>query len=75
MCKGKGYFCELCSPQKQRDDYDILFPFDDAVSVFVCTKCSAVFHRDCWMKKNLSTCPRCERLQERQSLLEEPLDP
>lgn len=84
VCKEKGYFCELCPPRKKTDKVDdedarsekqccdeILFPFDDVVSVYVCTKCSAVFHRECWSKKDLRSCPRCERLQERRCLLQE----
>ncbi|XP_034255845.1 differentially expressed in FDCP 8 homolog isoform X2 [Thrips palmi] len=79
VCQKKGYYCELCPPRKKEDgdrpkqqfDEDILFPFDDAISVFVCDKCSAVFHRECWMKKVMSSCPRCNRRKER-SLLQEP---
>ncbi|KAJ1525302.1 hypothetical protein ONE63_010124 [Megalurothrips usitatus] len=84
VCKQKGYYCELCPPrkkheeegaehQKQRRDV-ILFAFDDDKLVFVCSKCSAVFHRECWMRKTSGACPRCDRLQERQSLLQEPID-
>lgn len=84
MCKKKGYFCELCLPKKNDDerknysqkpqDQDIIFPFDDVKLVYVCAKCSAVFHRDCWIEKRLGACPRCDRLEERRSLLQETLD-
>lgn len=33
-------------------------------------RCGAVYHRACWIRKNM-TCPKCKRLRERQSLLEE----
>lgn len=81
-CQKKGFYCELCPPRKKKEESDnhpeqqlddILFPFDDAMSVFVCDKCSAVFHRECWMKKVMSSCPRCNRRKQR-SLLQESIN-
>lgn len=85
-CKEKGYYCELCLPPKKQSEEnnesvdlreksnEILFSFDDPMYVFVCGKCTAVFHRDCWVRKgNLVSCPRCER-QLKRSLLQEQVD-
>lgn len=72
MCQKKAYYCELCLPQKKEAEnsdrhspQQLLFPFDDPISVYVCDKCSAVFHRKCWMKKVMSSCPRCTRRKQR----------
>ncbi|GLG98815.1 hypothetical protein R5R35_002504 [Gryllus longicercus] len=56
LCYGRGYVCELC------DDSEVIFPFDTVAAI--CQKCSTVFHKNCWMKKN-HHCPKCARIQER----------
>lgn len=64
-CRGKGYYCELC-----KDPHDILYPF--SVNGAVCTKCNAVYHKNCFHRKK-KNCPRCVRLTVKrtsQSLIE-----
>ena len=55
-CHGRGHICGLCCVG------DILFPFQENTSV--CPECSAVFHRDCYMKRK-GFCNRCSRRAER----------
>ena len=59
LCYGRGFVCELC------DDDEVIFPFDSAAAE--CPKCSTVFHRNCWTKKN-HQCPKCVRIEKRASL-------
>ncbi|XP_047098250.1 differentially expressed in FDCP 8 homolog A isoform X1 [Schistocerca piceifrons] len=56
VCYGRGYVCELC------EEDQVIFPFDS--SAVSCIKCSTVFHRNCWSRKN-QQCPKCLRLEER----------
>ncbi|XP_064640629.1 differentially expressed in FDCP 8 homolog B-like isoform X2 [Lineus longissimus] len=56
LCQVKGFICELC------DSQEILFPFDN--HAIVCSQCSAVLHRHCYMKRE-NSCPRCERRNKR----------
>lgn len=60
LCSGKGYVCEICS------NIEVLFPFDDGA--LHCKKCTTVFHRACWLRKN-QKCPKCARMEYRRSLL------
>ncbi|XP_071824522.1 differentially expressed in FDCP 8-like [Apostichopus japonicus] len=53
LCRAKGFICELCRAE------ELIFPFD--IIAIACSQCSAVFHRDCFFKKN-GVCPKCERL-------------
>lgn len=57
ICTGKGFICEICSNR------EAIFPYDDG-SV-KCDICNAVFHRACWLRKNLK-CPKCIRIKGRQ---------
>lgn len=61
VCYGKGYHCEICG------NNEIIFPFDDAA--VPCNKCNSIYHRVCWIRKNM-TCPKCIRLEKRRSLQE-----
>lgn len=59
ICSGKGYLCEICG------NNETIFPYDDAA--VQCTsdeKCQSIYHRVCWIRKNMK-CPKCLRLQER----------
>lgn len=56
ICKGHGYYCELC------DCDQILYPFDDGAAI--CPQCSWTFHTECFLRNNRQ-CPRCARKQER----------
>ena len=56
VCQGKGFICEICNSG------EALFPFDMMISI--CSKCSAVFHSDCFSFVDKS-CPRCKRKQEK----------
>lgn len=60
LCTGKGYVCEICS------NIEVLFPFDDGA--IHCKRCTTVFHRACWLRKN-ARCPKCARLDHRRSQL------
>lgn len=60
LCSGKGYVCEICS------NIEVLFPFDDGA--IQCKRCTTVFHRACWLRKN-QKCPKCARMEYRRSLL------
>lgn len=60
LCTGKGYLCEICN------NVEVLFPFDDGA--IHCKNCRTVYHRACWVRKNLK-CPRCARMEYRRSLL------
>ncbi|XP_054276397.1 differentially expressed in FDCP 8 homolog [Macrosteles quadrilineatus] len=52
ICSGQGYICELC------DDKDnVIFPFYS--NVHVCSECSWVYHKTCWLRT--LTCRKCER--------------
>nr|XP_039252548.1 differentially expressed in FDCP 8-like [Styela clava] len=59
VCQAKGFICEICNSG------ETLFPFDFGVST--CTKCHAVFHRDCFTCID-TLCPRCERFQKKKKL-------
>lgn len=59
LCTGRGYLCEICS------NNEVLFPFDDGA--IHCKKCTTVFHRACWLRKN-QNCPKCARVEHRRSL-------
>uniref|UniRef100_A0A182IWH1 Uncharacterized protein n=1 Tax=Anopheles atroparvus TaxID=41427 RepID=A0A182IWH1_ANOAO len=56
ICSGKAYICELCNHD------EILFPFDE--DIFSCTRCNAVSHRGCYLRKNMK-CAKCTRLRKR----------
>jgi len=56
LCQAKGYICELC------EEREVLFPFDNMA--IVCSQCSAVYHRHCYMRRN-RFCPKCARLSQR----------
>lgn len=61
-----GYLCEICS------NNEVIFPYDDAA--VRCTKCSAIFHRACWIRKS-NKCPKCIRIEERKlKVVEEEID-
>ncbi|ELT95789.1 hypothetical protein CAPTEDRAFT_101688 [Capitella teleta] len=56
VCQGKGFICELC------DEDEVLFPFDSIA--IVCSQCSTVLHRHCYMRRN-QKCPKCIRMNLR----------
>lgn len=56
ICKGRGFFCELCKEQK------VIFPFEE--NVITCPKCDTTYHLFCWVKNN-QECTKCNRLLER----------
>lgn len=58
ICYGKGYHCEICSNK------EIIFPFDDAA--VPCRKCNSIYHRVCWIRKNMN-CVKCKRLENRRT--------
>ncbi|XP_072013027.1 differentially expressed in FDCP 8-like [Amphiura filiformis] len=60
LCQARGFICELCNTD------EVLYPFD--IIAAVCSQCSAVFHRDCFYKKD-GECPRCLRLTKRSAEL------
>lgn len=65
LCQAKGFICELCGVGKA------IFPFE-VHTTHQCAECGACFHLECWVAfpeggTNVS-CPRCDRLQERQRL-------
>lgn len=53
ICTGKGYLCEICG------NNEVMFPYDDGG--LQCDKCMAMYHRACWVRKNL-TCTKCVRM-------------
>lgn len=59
LCTGRGYLCEICN------NIEVLFPFDDGA--VHCKKCSAVYHRACWLRKN-QKCPKCTRMENRKAI-------
>lgn len=59
LCQARGFICELCG-----DSSETLFPFDSIATV--CSQCSYVLHRHCFVKKG-SQCPRCERKNKRKA--------
>ncbi|VDI80656.1 Hypothetical predicted protein [Mytilus galloprovincialis] len=59
LCRARGFICELC-----KDHTETLFPFDSVA--IVCSQCSYVLHRHCFIKKG-SQCPRCERKNKRKA--------
>ncbi|KJH49156.1 phorbol esters/diacylglycerol binding domain protein [Dictyocaulus viviparus] len=61
ICRGNGFYCELCDGSDGRDQ--IIFPFSKKVSM--CQKCFAVFHSKCFETHN-SFCTRCERRKKRE---------
>ncbi|XP_033210061.1 differentially expressed in FDCP 8 homolog isoform X2 [Belonocnema kinseyi] len=65
LCKGRGHLCELCGND------EVIFPWD--VSAISCRICSAVHHRVCWTKKD-HHCPKCRRIEQRRSLLDNSID-
>jgi len=54
-CRGKGFICEIC------ENVQVIFPFDSATHQ--CTDCRAVFHKDCFAKRE--SCPKCLRFSNR----------
>lgn len=65
-CQAKGFICEICTNGNE------LFPFDSIASS--CTKCGAVYHKECFMSlTGVKGCPRCSRIEEKESrILVEP---
>ncbi|PAV60848.1 hypothetical protein WR25_02268 [Diploscapter pachys] len=63
ICKGNGFYCELCETQDKSNE--IIFPFSDDVSL--CPICLASFHTKCFEKHSMH-CPRCERRKRRLEL-------
>ncbi|CAG0912657.1 unnamed protein product [Notodromas monacha] len=61
VCRGQGHLCGLCDGKNE-----ILYPFDKTSSV--CPMCSAVFHRECYMKFK-GNCARCNRRASRQGMM------
>ena len=56
ICSGRGFICEICRDKKP------VYPFNlDTTSQ--CRDCHTVFHSAC--SKQLSNCPKCERLEAR----------
>jgi len=56
VCSGRGFICELCKDRRP------VYPFNlDTTSQ--CLECLTVFHSSC--AAELSTCPKCERLEAR----------
>jgi hypothetical protein len=53
ICKGKGFFCEIC------DSKQLLFLFQEGV--IQCPKCKNVFHSNCF--ERVVACPKCERVK------------
>lgn len=56
ICTGKGYLCEICG------NNEVIFPYDDGG--VQCSDCLAMYHRACWVRKNM-TCSKCIRLTNR----------
>ncbi|XP_046665070.1 differentially expressed in FDCP 8 homolog [Homalodisca vitripennis] len=57
LCSGKGYRCELCD-----DKDDVIFPFFSTVNV--CSECSWVYHKTCWLR--YLVCRKCQRNKKKQ---------
>lgn len=60
ICTGKGYLCEICGND------EVIFPYDDGAIQCEKGKCAAMFHRACWIRKNMK-CTKCVRLEERRA--------
>ncbi|KAJ8670529.1 hypothetical protein QAD02_001788 [Eretmocerus hayati] len=58
LCKARGHHCEICGND------EIIYPWDTTVTT--CQLCATVYHRLCRSKRN-HCCPKCLRIQERQS--------
>lgn len=72
ICTGKGYLCEICGND------EVIFPYDDGAIQCEKIKCAAMFHRACWIRKNMK-CTKCVRLEERRAqqqlaIVEEPAE-
>lgn len=68
ICTGKGYLCEICG------NNEVMFPYDDGG--LQCEECMAMYHRACWIRKNL-TCTKCIRMANRKkdmSVLEDDIE-
>ncbi|XP_063218820.1 pleckstrin homology domain-containing family M member 1 isoform X2 [Bacillus rossius redtenbacheri] len=61
LCSQKGFICEVCNNPK------VIYPFD-VESSYRCAECSAVYHIGCL--DATKPCPKCERRQKREDLLE-----
>lgn len=55
ICKGKGFYCEICSKK------ELLFHFDDQIAK--CQQCKSVFHGKCY-KESVTECPKCKRIEK-----------
>lgn len=53
ICKGKGFFCEICNAKQ------LLFLFQEGV--IQCPKCKNVFHSRCF--ERVVSCPKCDRVK------------
>lgn len=62
ICTGKGYLCEICG------NNEVMFPYDDGG--LQCGECLAMYHRACWIRKNL-TCTKCARMANRKREMNE----
>lgn len=60
ICTGKGYLCEICG------NNEVMFPYDDGG--LQCEECLAMYHRACWIRKNL-TCSKCVRKANRKKAI------
>ena len=61
ICCSKGFICEVCKKYT-----DVLYPFDELKSIGQCSRCSNIYHRQCW--DNIDhDCLRCYRIIQRQS--------
>ncbi|KAI5735985.1 hypothetical protein M8J77_025095 [Diaphorina citri] len=60
VCFGRGYLCELCIGKV------VIFPFDE--NVHVCPVCQTVYHKHCWLHKNV--CTKCERINKKRAQIE-----
>lgn len=65
ICTGKGYLCEICG------NNEVMFPYDDGG--VQCVECLAMYHRACWIRKNM-TCAKCIRRANRKKNSSEPED-
>ena len=60
ICSSKGFICEVCKKHA-----DVLYPFDELKSIGQCSRCSNIYHRQCW--DNIDhDCLRCYRIIQRQ---------
>jgi run domain Beclin-1 interacting cysteine-rich containing protein len=61
VCRGKGYYCELCRKE------DLLFPFMPETEAVMCAGCKTMVHASCSAKLDggisTITCPKCIRIR------------